>query len=87
MDNPCKNVKELTLNNKKERVLNGNEINALKLELAKSKNKFLPYIVQHRSPPVAGGEKPSMPKSSTLTWEEETGWFHYLKQVKPAVFP
>ena len=46
MDNPCKNVKELTLNNKKERFLNGNEISALKIELAKSKNKLLPYIVQ-----------------------------------------
>ena len=46
MENPCKNVKELTLNNKKERFLNGNEISTLKLELAKSKNKFLPYIVQ-----------------------------------------
>ena len=46
MENPCKNVKELALNNKKERFLNGNEISTLKLELAKSKNKFLPYIVQ-----------------------------------------
>ena len=46
MENPCKNVKELALNNKKERFLNGNEIRTLKLELAKSKNKFLPYIVQ-----------------------------------------
>ena len=46
IDNPCKNVKELTLNNKVERFLNGNEISTLKLELSKSKNKFLPYIVQ-----------------------------------------
>ncbi len=46
MENPCKNVKELALNNKKERFLNGKEISTLKLELAKSKNKFLPYIVQ-----------------------------------------
>ena len=46
MDNPCKNVKELALNNKKERFLNGNELSILKLELAKSRNKFLPYIVQ-----------------------------------------
>ena len=46
MENPCKNVKELTLNNKKERFLSGNEISTLKLELAKSKNRFLPYIVQ-----------------------------------------
>jgi site-specific recombinase XerD len=46
MENPCKNVKELALNNKKERFLNGNEISTLKLELSKSKNKFLPYIVQ-----------------------------------------
>ena len=46
IENPCKNVKELTLNNKKERFLNGSEITELKLELAKSKNKFLPYIIQ-----------------------------------------
>ena len=46
IENPCKNVKELALNNKKERFLNGNEVSGLKLELAKSKNKFLPYIIQ-----------------------------------------
>ena len=46
IENPCKNVKELALNNKKERFLNGNEVNVLKIELQKSKNKFLPYIVQ-----------------------------------------
>lgn len=46
MENPCKNVKELALNNKKERFLNASEISNLKIELAKSRNKFLPYIVQ-----------------------------------------
>ena len=46
IENPCTAVKELPLNNKKERFLNGNEISALKLELSKSRNKFLPYIVQ-----------------------------------------
>ena len=46
IENPCSQVKELTLNNKKERFLNGNEIRILKLELGKSKNKFLPIIVQ-----------------------------------------
>ena len=46
IDNPCKHIKELPLNNKKERFLNTNEIYALKLELVKSKNRFLPYIVQ-----------------------------------------
>ncbi len=46
IDNPCKNIKELPLNNKKERFLNGNEVAQLKAQLLKSKNKFLPYIIQ-----------------------------------------
>ena len=46
IENPCKNIKELALNNKKERFLNGNEVTQLKSHLSKSKNKFLPYIVQ-----------------------------------------
>ena len=46
IENPCQAVKELTLNNKKERFLNGSEISILKRELAKSRNRFLPYIVQ-----------------------------------------
>jgi site-specific recombinase XerD len=46
MDNPCKNVKEMVMNNKKERFLNGYEIATLKFEISKSRNKFLAYIVQ-----------------------------------------
>ena len=46
IENPCKNIKELALNNKKERFLNGNEVTQLKRHLSQSKNKFLPYIVQ-----------------------------------------
>jgi len=46
IENPCKNIKELPLNNKKERFLTGGEVTQLKTQLLKSKNKFLPYIVQ-----------------------------------------
>ena len=46
IENPCKNIKELPLNNKKERFLNGGEVTQLKTQLLKSKNKFLPYIIQ-----------------------------------------
>jgi len=44
--NPCMHVKEKIENNKKERFLKPQEIFNLKIELEKSKNKFLPYIIQ-----------------------------------------
>ena len=44
--NPCIHMKEKIENNKKERFLKPHEITNLKVELRKSHNKFLPYIVQ-----------------------------------------
>jgi integrase len=44
--NPCMHMKEKIENNKKERFLKPHEISNLKVELKKSKNKFLPYIIQ-----------------------------------------
>jgi integrase len=46
LENPCRHVKEMVENNKKERFLNREEVFKLKSELAKSRNKFLPYIIQ-----------------------------------------
>ena len=46
LENPCRHVKEMVENNKKERFLNSAEVQALKRELAKSRNKLLPYIIQ-----------------------------------------
>ena len=42
LENPCRHVKEMVENNKKERFLNSAEVQALKRELAKSRNKLLP---------------------------------------------
>jgi len=44
--NPCLHMKEKVENNKKERFLNSQEISNLKAALKKSKNKFLPHIIQ-----------------------------------------
>ena len=44
--NPCVHMKEKIENNKKERYLSSQEVFDLRQELKKSKNKFLPYIIQ-----------------------------------------
>ena len=46
ISNPCDGIKELTLNNKKERYLTTEEVVLLRAELKKSRNVFLPFLIQ-----------------------------------------
>jgi len=46
LSNPCAGIKELSLNNKKERYISSSEFVKLKVELCKSKNIFLPLLIQ-----------------------------------------